>query len=709
MSYKYTDFDAQLFNKTILVVDDDRELVSLISSYLENAGYNTHTAYSDKDVFRYLREYKPDLILLDNIMPGLKGYEISSILKSNNEYSNIPVIIFSANISDENIERSFDNYIYDFIQKPVNLKLLKNKIDKALNESREKMCLENNVIALKNVQRMMNAGYWEHSYDLNRTDISDELKVLLKNSLGVTFSSFKDILDHVKDETRLHVLEAIRLKKPFSIEHEIVNPNGKTRILSQTAIVDFGSKNIPSRLIVSVKDVTEDHQTRELVSSIAYTDALTHLPNRHRLQLSIQEEIQTAAESDHLLGVIYVGFDRFKMINDALGHVVGDELLVQFSNRLQIIDSEALYFRTMGDTFTILKHCKNVEELNRLAEEIISTNSKTYNIQNHEIHIQASCGISVFPFQSEDPAQLLKSAEAAMNYSKSTGVNNYIYYDYKLKNRITERFNLEKDLRTALDNNEFEVYLQPQVSVQNRRLIGAEALLRWNHPVHGIISPDKFIPIAEETGQIIEIGNWVIDQTARTLSRWKNNYGLIRIGVNLSPMHFNDPHIGKYLQDIIHSTDIPACMLDMEVTESSTMKDIKQTIKILTEFKEMGIQTSMDDFGTGYSSLSYLKKMPLHTLKIDREFIKDIGTNGENSELASMIIHMCHTLGLNVIAEGVEYEHHMKFLLNNNCIEAQGYLFSPPMPIYKLEQLLNNPSHSSSIEYSEPEKALLFA
>ena len=294
-----------------------------------------------------------------------------------------------------------------------------------------------------------------------------------------------------------------------------------------------------------------------------------------------------------------------------------------------------------------------------------------------------------------------------MHYSKNLGGNRISCFDQQMTHIGKKRLYIETDLRKALDKEQFEVFYQPQVSVENRRLIGMEALIRWNHPEHGLISPDNFISIAEDTGLIVPIGQWVLETAAKQVAEWTNKgYGLLRLGVNLSAIQFENDELVNEIEKVLSSSGLPPCSLDMEVTESAAMRDVKKSIEILNAFSEMGIQTSMDDFGTGYSSLSYLKMMPLQTLKIDRSFVKDIDSQGENGELARMIISMCHTLGLNVIAEGVENEGHMNFLLQHDCIEAQGYLFSPPVNKYKFEEILNNYSNTD-IKYDKPQSELL--
>lgn len=399
--------------------------------------------------------------------------------------------------------------------------------------------------------------------------------------------------------------------------------------------------------------------------------------------------------NEKLMAVIFIGIDRFKNINESLGHSIGDELLIQMTERLAVIE-DSFIARFSGDVFSMVVSNMNTIDAAVYATKLIQQRmSEPFTIMGHDLYVTASIGVTVYPLCYGGKDQLISHAESAMHYSKESGGNRVSCFDNKMTIKGKKRFFIETDLRKAVERGQFEVYYQPQVAVQNRRLIGMEALLRWNHPEHGLISPDSFIPIAEETGLIIPIGKWVLEESTRQVAEWAaKGYGMLRVGVNISAQQFENTHLQKDIEGVLSSSGLLPCSLDLEVTESSAMRDARKTISILNQFKEMGVQTSMDDFGTGYSSLSYLKMMPLHTLKIDRAFIKDINAVGENGELAKMIISMCHALGLNVIAEGVETEAHMQFLLKHECIEAQGYLFSPPVQAKAFEEIL--------VQYNSP-------
>ncbi|MDH5479780.1 MAG: bifunctional diguanylate cyclase/phosphodiesterase, partial [Nitrosomonas sp.] len=404
------------------------------------------------------------------------------------------------------------------------------------------------------------------------------------------------------------------------------------------------------------------------------------------------------------LGLFFLGLDKFKNVNSTIGHELADNTLKLVADRLKTLESDHLVVtRFSGDKFVVLaKQLDGIDDANMVANQLKSLFTEPFLIDQHEFFITTSIGITLYPQMHSDKKQLVKDAESAMFQAKSLGRNRHEYYREEIGKNFSRKLNLETYLHKALDNNEFEVYYQPQISVLNRRIVGMEALIRWNHPKLGLVSPNDFIPIAEETGMIVPIGSWVMETAARQTALWcKKGYGLLRVGVNLSAKQFQDKDLAKEVIDVIEKTGIMPPSLDLEITESSVMSDISRTISVLHQINEIGVQISMDDFGTGYSSLSYLQQMPLHTLKIDRAFIKDIQPDGTNGEISKVIIAMCHTLGLNVIAEGVETEEQMQFLKMHECNEAQGYFISRPVPAIEMEKLLcanTNPTKKNKME-----------
>ena len=379
---------------------------------------------------------------------------------------------------------------------------------------------------------------------------------------------------------------------------------------------------------------------------------------------------------------MFMDLDRFKIINDTLGHQVGDELLREVACRLsQVVRETDFVARLGGDEFVIiLPGVQTPADAAMVASKIIGALSAPIQVEGHELHTSPSIGISVFPDDGPDGDSILKNADTAMYHAKSAGRNNYQFYAHEMNQVASERLNIERKLRHALTRNELSLCFQPQFSADGRSPTGVEALVRWHHPTDGMIAPDRFIPVAEETGIIIEIGEWVLLNACREMRRWIDN-GLtpLRVAVNVSARQLRRRDFPEMVAGVLAESGLPAELLELEITESSVMENPEEAIQILEKIGRMGITLAVDDFGTGYSSLAYLKRFPIDHLKIDRSFVRDIETDLNDRAIAFGTIALAHSLGLNVIAEGVETEDQLELLRSNGCDEVQGYLFSKPL------------------------------
>lgn len=456
---------------------------------------------------------------------------------------------------------------------------------------------------------------------------------------------------------------------------------------------NLGADNKPIELRGISQDVTARKTSEETIIHQAYYDQLTKLPNRRLFKERLKQAMQANISNEKLMSIIFIDCDRFKPINDTLGHHIGDELLCSIGDRLKdCVRTNDMVCRVSGDEFAILlEDIKHVDEINSIANKIISATAEPHQLMGHRVFATVSAGISIFPFDDSREDDLLIFADMAMYYSKKNGGNQFTYYNYDMNKNNSSRLELELELREALENDELQLYYQPQNIIDNEnKMVGVEALLRWNHPKKGLVSPLDFIPIAEETGLIIKIGEWVIRTACEQAVAWKHQgYGEIRIGINLSPRQFNQPNLPELVQSIISATGITPAQVDLEITETISMKNIETTINTLNEFKKIGVHISLDDFGTGYSSLSYLQKMPIDTLKIDRAFIMNLHESETDQVFVRTIISMAHSLGMEVVAEGVENEKQLKLLHGMKCNIAQGYWFSPPVPVDKLSHFLS--------------------
>ncbi|HEX2955718.1 MAG TPA: EAL domain-containing protein [Chitinispirillaceae bacterium] len=459
--------------------------------------------------------------------------------------------------------------------------------------------------------------------------------------------------------------------------------------LSITVLGD--EKSSEKKYLAIFNDVTHLMSKNDHIQNHAYYDSLTGLPNRLLLHDRLEFILNHARKNKHIVAVMLLDVIRFKIINDTLGYSAGDSLLQGMGERLvsclRDVDS---VFRSGDDVFAIILDDINIpEDASKVAQRIIETCSQPFNLADHELYVTLSIGISIFPSDAQEHEGLLKDAEDAMIRAKELGITNYQHYKPAMNNSAVERLTIELNLRKALIQEEFVVFYQPQINLETGRIAGTEALIRWKHPELGMISPGQFIPIAEENGLIIPIGEWVLRKACTQMVLWHNEFGCTTtVSVNLSARQFLQQNIVEKVSSILDETGLPPKLLELEITESLGMKNPELTLRTLKELKEMGIHISIDDFGTGYSSLSYLKRFPIDTLKIDRSFVLEIQTDPNDASIVLAIIALAHSMHLKVIAEGVEIEEQASFLRQHHCEEMQGFLYSRPVPAEEFRILL---------------------
>ncbi|KQL50205.1 hypothetical protein AN963_09210 [Brevibacillus choshinensis] len=446
----------------------------------------------------------------------------------------------------------------------------------------------------------------------------------------------------------------------------------------------------------------EEQQAKAIIEYQAMHDELTGLPNRRMFQQALTQAIEHYREHATPFAVFVMDIDRFKMINDSLGHTYGDRFLQEVSNRIRTRSEgyAVTIARLGGDEFTlILENCTDPALAEELADNLVKAIEVPYQLQNNDYYVSASIGIAIYPLHGENEEQLLKNADTAMYEVKKNGKNGHQFFSKVLDEHLLLRIELESDLRKAVKRNELELYYQPQIQTGSYSMIGVEALVRWRHPNKGLLSPGVFIPIAEETGLIYDIGTWTLQEACRQMKEWHRAGGpLIPVSVNLSSRQFHQSNLVEYIREILEQTGLEPHYLELEITESMMM-DAAVSTEILRELHEFGVKISLDDFGTGYSSLSYLKQFPIHKLKIDRSFISDITKNASDQAIVATIISMARHLNMEVIAEGIETKGQLDFLMENSCQEIQGYYFSRPLPAEEVEAAFFAP-------YRDAEKSL---
>lgn len=461
-----------------------------------------------------------------------------------------------------------------------------------------------------------------------------------------------------------------------------------------------GPDRVVTHYIGSHVDITARKAAEEQLRYLTCHDPLTDLPNREGLHERMSHLLGIAKRNKKKLSLMLIDLDNFKDINDTMGHLVGDQVLVEVAQRLvKAVRQSDIVSRIGGDEFVImLPDVESSEDAAHVAKMILKTVSEPYLINGEKLYTTPSIGICLYPDDAVLGEDMIKKADVAMYHAKAAGRRNYQFFTEKLQQAALHKSAMEKDLRVALEQQQFMLYYQPQLDLRTGKLVGVEALVRWQHPVRGIVSPFEFIPIAEETGQIIALGDWVLEEACRQLAEWRaGGIRHIKMSVNLAAKQFSDKNLPARIQEVMTQYALPANSLDLEVTESMTMGSPVEAIKMMKVLTSYGQSLSIDDFGTGYSSLAYLKLFPVSTLKIDRAFVKDIEHDPEDASICDITALLAHKLGMDVVAEGVETEAQLKFLHSISCEKIQGYLISKPLPADQAEYFIRNQPDMTSL------------
>ena len=692
---------------TVLIVDDTVENLKILSDLLLPI-YQVLAANSGERALQLANtEPRPDLILLDVMMPEMDGYTVLTRLKENPATREIPVIFVTAMDATEDEQYGLDLGAADYIVKPLKPPIVMARVRTQLELKQARDWLKNQNSALE--------------AEVTRRAAETEL-ILTSAAEGIYGTDTNGVINFINPAGATLLgyerQELLNQEAHTSIHHSL--PNGRsysaddcplcTALASGLAIfnkeevvwrkdgsplpVEISSKPIhqDSKLIgavVTFMDISERKSYLAQLERQSNYDELTSLPNRNLLRDRLTQAIERSRQDECSLSVLLLGLDRFKEINDTLGHGIADQALQRLSKRLRGTLQEAdTLARVSGDEFVILLN--DGESIASLVCNAIQCNlSEPFSIDDHDIFLTASIGIAVFPKDGDNGDTLLKNAAAAMYKVKAAGGNSFRYYTTEMNARSLERLNMTSDLRRALQRDELVLYYQPQVNLRNGEIIGGEALLRWRHPKRGLVPPGQFIPLAEDTGLIVAIGEWVLRTACLQNKAW-HEAGLppITLSVNVSAHQFAAQNVVKVVETILHETGIDPSTLELELTESAVMADAEQFVHATKSLKELHVPLTIDDFGTGFSSLSYLKRFALDRLKIDISFVRDITQDPNSASIAQAIISLAHNLRLSVIAEGVETEAQLNFLRARGCDEMQGFYFSKPIPAAEFEQLL---------------------
>jgi diguanylate cyclase (GGDEF)-like protein len=477
----------------------------------------------------------------------------------------------------------------------------------------------------------------------------------------------------------------VELKRTGQWRGELWNrhKNGQIypELMTISAVVDSGGEL--THYVGVFRDITHLKRSEEKLAYLAHHDALTGLPNRTLFQARLEQCLQRAARYQRQVGLVFLDLDRFKTVNDTLGHPVGDALLKQVATVLakQVREADTIA-RLGGDEFVIiLDDIPALRFAANFVERLLTVFAQPFLVEGHELFVTASIGVSVYPQDGEEIDALVRHADVAMYQTKNSGRNGFSFFSATMTEGATERLRLEHDLHGALQRHEFVLHYQPQFSLETRQLMGVEALCRWNHPTLGLVPPNQFIPIAEDVGLIDRLGAWVLEESCRQMIAWDHaGFRVPRLAVNLSVRELERTNLVDEITDILQRTGITPDRLELEVTESMIMRNPEVGIQTLAALRELGVTLAVDDFGTGYSSLAYLKRLPLNRLKIDRSFVEKLTQDPNDDAIVRAILALGRSLGLETLAEGIETLAQVDFLVAEGCVEGQGYLFSRPLP-----------------------------
>jgi len=554
----------------------------------------------------------------------------------------------------------------------------KSIADAALKESEKR---------LKEAQRIAQIGSWELDLVSGKLTWSDETFRLFEIDKTKLDACYETFLEAVHPEDRERVSQAyqnsLATREPYEITHRLRMPDGRIKWVNERCETHYDAQSKPLSSAGTVQDITERKLAEAQISQLAYHDVLTGLLNRFSLQNQLDHALAVAHREQRALAVIFLDLDRFKTINDTMGHAVGDALLKDVAYRLRdnVRDSD-IVARLGGDEFVVaLTDVDDATAAARVADKLLHALAERYRIGENELHSTASIGVAFYPDDGKDGETLMKNADTAMYHAKSQGRNNVQFFTAEMNQAAVKRLMLDHDLRVSVENRQFELHYQPQLDSRDGRIVGVEALVRWRHPRDGLVLPSEFIPIAEETGLILPLGAWVLDEACRQLRAWRD-VGIrgLTMAVNLSAHQLHSPALLAQVVRALEKYALAGADLELEITESVAMHDPDASISQLRALRNLGVRLSIDDFGTGYSSLSYLKLLPIHTLKLDESFVRDIETDVNDVAICTATIALAHSLGLAVMAEGVETAAQRLLLASHQCDFMQGYLFSRPLP-----------------------------
>ena len=698
---------------SILVADDEPRLLKTLADLLRSRGFEVSEAHGGRQACEQLHLQAFDLALLDLNMPELDGFQVMA--ETGRLQPDCGVIVVSGESSFSTVSRALRRGALDYIRKPFDPEELLATVEGVLGK-------QSLIRAHEMVQSRLEKSEALHRYIVNSSPdivfmldetghicfINNKVESLLgyqpSELCGQHFRHILDDRDVARGtyamqgpnisadnprvlEVRLKTRGSRKATRHFEITAFPVDP----QTWPQTGKTQGGCTGQPARYYGIARDVTERKEAEAFINFQAYHDLLTRLPNRALFKDRLELAITHARRSQQKLAVMFLDLDRFKVVNDTLGHAMGDRLLQAVTHRLEkCLRRGDTLSRFGGDEFTLLlPSIHGNDDARNIARKLINALKAPFQLGDHEVFVGVSIGISVFPEAGETMDLLIQNADIAMYHVKARGKDGYRFYSDSMSINTANRLSLERDLRLALERNELRVFYQPQVCSRSNRVVGLEALVRWQHPERGLLYPGDFLPLAEETRLVGKLSEQVIDQACRDVGRWiSSGHSDLRLAVNLSPSQVEHPRFVETLMNRVAAHNFPADNLEIEITENVIMNDLEQISRKLKELAATGVRIAIDDFGTGYSSLNYLHRLPIHTLKVDQSFVKAIRSGEDGACIVNAIIAMAHGLKLEIVAEGVETDDQLAYLKSLGCHQVQGFFYGPARPAADITRLL---------------------
>lgn len=698
----------------VLLVDDEPRILSSLGELLKGRGFVLTSAANGIEAIQYLSQAPFDLVILDLRLPDMSGHDIMDFMNTRQTGANM--IVTSGDREIEAAIGALKRGAYDYLRKPYSPEELLKTIDNALKQRRlqaENQHISGQLESSEKKYRYLVDSSPDIIYTLDHegrfTFINDRVTQLLSFShdelMGEHYSALvhEDDLkraDYVFNEGRGDYRRSrnveLRLKsrhadgEPRTFIHELMriplNADETSQLRDPSQREQFGIYGV-------ARDISERKRADELIAHQAYHDILTDLPNRVMFKDRLGMAILQAKRNNVDLALMFIDLDRFKLVNDTLGHGIGDELLQQTAARLKAcLRRGDTLARLGGDEFTaILPELNDRQDAVVIAKKFLECLQPTFQLAGQSVHISASIGIAIYPTDGESIDELIKNSDIAMYHMKAEGKNGYSFFDRSMLDASYQKIALEHSLRVALELGQLEMYYQPQVDVKTRKIVGAEALMRWNHPERGFLGAGEFLPFAEENGLIIPISDWMLEAICLDLREWNSVGGeAVRLSLNLSPQYLDRGDFFEKLRNALVRHHIEPSQIEVEVTENVCIHNPQTAIEQLDKLCQLGVSVAIDDFGTGYSSLSYLHRFPIHTIKIDRSFVMEIQDDGSQFPVVLAIISIAKGLGLNLIAEGIETLVQERYLENAGCKTMQGYFYHEPLSQKRLLELLRD-------------------